>query len=134
MAAAADTARPASAALDELFTTIDAMATSANAGDIDNLHTVGATAVESAQAYVDALGVAASLASPGVAPDVTALQQYWELYALGLGQVAQTAESYGSLVDQTQALASSEGATSLIAEQPKAQQRVNDAYVAECAG
>lgn len=134
MAAAAETAKPASSALDELFLTIEAMAASSSEGDIDKLHAVGTTAAETAQAYVDALALAASLASPGVAPDVTALQQYWELYALGLGQVAQTAESYGSLVDQTQALASSEGATALITEQPNAQQRVNDAYLAECAG
>ncbi len=134
MAAAAESAKPASTDLDTLFTTIEDMAAASSEGDIDNLHTVGTAAVASAQEYAAALGTAASLAQPAVAADITTLQQYWTLYALGLAQVAETAESYGSLVDQTQALSTSEEASALIEEQPAAQGRINDAYLAECTG
>jgi hypothetical protein len=66
--------------------------------------------------------------------DLTSLQNYWALYAVGLGQIAQSATSYGNLVDQTSALTSSEQAVGLIKEQPAAQKRINAGYLKECAG
>ena len=66
--------------------------------------------------------------------DITTLQNYWTLYAVGLGQIAQDATSYGSLVDQTSALSTSDQAAALIKEQPAAQKRINAGYLSECAG
>ncbi len=66
-------------------------------------------------------------------PDLETLSQYWTLYVAGLGQIAETATSYGSLVDQTNALIQRDRPAALVTEQPAAQQNVNDAYIAECA-
>ncbi|MCB2412620.1 hypothetical protein LGT39_07150 [Demequina sp. TTPB684] len=132
MAAAATTAPPAVEALDSLFTTMDAMSAGATEGDLDALHTAGAETVATATEYAATLEEAAVLAPAGTTPDVETLADYWTLYVVGLGQIAETAPSYGSLVDQTSALQSSEVASSLITEQPAAQQRVNDSYLTEC--
>lgn len=134
MSAAADLAPAAVTALDELFTTIDGMAAGATEGDIDNLHAVGAEATTTAATYGDALVAAAALAPETLTDDVTTLADYWNLYASGLGQISQDAPSYGSLVDQSTALSTSEQASALITEQPAAQERVNSGYLAECAG
>lgn len=133
MAAAANAAPPAVEALDDLFTTMDAMGAGASEGDIDTLHAAGTRTVSTATDYAATLDEAAALASAGTAPDVETLADYWTLYVLGLGQIAETATSYGSLIDQTTALQSSEAASVLVTEQPSAQQRVNDSYIAECA-
>ncbi len=132
MAVAATTAPPAVEALDGLFAIMDAMSTSASAGDIDTLNAAGTTTVSTATDYAAALDAAAALAPAGTAPDIQALSDYWTLYVMGLGQIAETAPSYASLIDQTGALQSSDAASSLIAEQPATQQRVNDSYIAEC--
>jgi hypothetical protein len=134
MAAAADLAPAAATALDDLFTTIDEMAAGASEGDIDNLHAAGEATTTSTEAYAAALAAAAAMAPDALATDITTLVDYWNLYALGLGQIAQDAPTYGSLVDQTTALSTSEQASALIAEQPVAQDRVNTGYLAECAG
>jgi hypothetical protein len=132
MAAAATAAPPAVEALDALFTTMDAMGAGASEGDLDTLHTAGTETVATATDYAATLEAAAALAPAGTAPDVETLSNYWTLYVLGLGQIAETATSYGSLIDQTSALQSSEAASALVTEQPAAQQRVNDSYIAEC--
>lgn len=134
MAAAATFAPPAATALDTLFTTIDTMAAGSKDGDIANLHTVAGTATTASEAYAAALGTAASMAPATMTADITSLQNYWTLYAVGLGQIAQGATSYGNLVDQTTALSTSAQATALIAEQPAAQKRINSGYLTECAG
>ena len=134
MAAAAKLAPPAAEALDTLFTTIDDMAGGSKEGDIANLQAVGDTTTTTSESYAAALGVAASMAPETLAADITSLQSYWTLYAVGLGQIAQGAANYGSLVDQTSALSSSEQAAALIQEQPAAQKRINAGYLAECAG
>lgn len=134
MQSAAAAAQPAATALDDLFAIIDSMATSASEGDIDALHTSGATSEAASQTYVEALDAAEGLAPEDIADDVAALSDYWTIYAVGMAQIAQNVPSYGKLVDQTQALATSDSASRLIEEQPGAQQRINDAYLAECAG
>jgi len=134
MAAAAKLAPPAADALNALFTTIDDMAGGSKEGDIANLQAVGDTTTTTSEAYAAALGTAASMAPETLAADVTSLQGYWALYAVGLGQIAQEAPNYGNLVDQTSALSSSEQAAALIQEQPAAQKRINAGYLAECAG
>ena len=134
MAQAAELTGPAATDLDGLFTTIDDMAAGATDGDIDNLHAVGGASIASSEAYAAALGTAASMAPATLGTDITALQNYWTLYAVGLAQIAQEAPSYGSLADQTSALTSSEQASSLIQEQPSVQKRINAGYLAECAG
>ena len=134
MAAAVKLAPPAADALDTLFTTIDDMALGSKDGDIANLHTVGETTTTTSEAYAAALGTAATMAPGTLATDITSLQSYWTLYAVGLGQIAQDSATYGSLVDQTSALSSSDQAVALIQEQPAAQKRINTAYVTECAG
>ncbi len=134
MAEAAKLAHPAADALDTLFTTIDDMAAGSKDGDIANLHTVGDMTTTTSDAYAAALGTAAGLAPDTLGADITSLQNYWTLYAVGLGQIAQDAASYGSLADQTTALSTSEQAASLIQELPAAQERVNAGYLAECAG
>lgn len=134
MAAAATLAPPAATALDTLFTTIDTMAAGSKDGDIANLHTVGDTTTTASEAYAAALGTAASMAPATMTADITSLQNYWTLYAVGLGQIAQGATSYGSLVDQTTALSTSDQAAALIKEQPAAQKRINSGYLTECAG
>lgn len=134
MASAAALASPASDALDSLFTMIDTMAAGSKDGDIANLHTVGDATTSTSQAYAAALGTAAGMAPTTLAADITSLQSYWTLYAVGLGQIAQGATSYGSLVDQTSALSTSDQAAALIKEQPAAQQRINAGYLTECAG
>jgi|GEM_PF-1022213 len=134
MATAADLAPAAAEALDGLFTTMDAMAAGSTDGDIETLHTAGAATTSASTTYADALGTAASLAPESLAVDITTLQEYWNLYAAGLGQVATDASSYGKLVDETTALSTSEQASSLVANQPDAQQRINDGYLAECSG
>ncbi|WP_291379415.1 hypothetical protein [Demequina sp.] len=132
MAAAATVAPPAVEALESLFTTMDEMSAGSPEGAIDTLHAAGTETASAATDYAAALDEAATLAPAGTAPDVETLSDYWTLYVVGLGQIAETAPSYGSLVDQTSALQSSEEASALIAEQPAAQQRVNDSYIAEC--
>lgn len=132
MSAAAELAKPAANALDTLFTTIDDMGAGTKAGDIDNLHKVGETTTSTSEAYAAALGTAAGMAPTTLTADITSLQSYWTLYAVGLGQIAQDAPNYGSLVDQTSALSSSDQAASLIKEQPAVQKRINAGYVAAC--
>ncbi len=134
MAGAAQLAPPAADALDSLFTTIDDMAAGSKDGDIANLHTVGDTTTSTSEAYAAALGTAAGVAPDTLTADITTLQNYWTLYAVGLGQIAQGAATYGSLADQYSALSTSEQASSLIQELPAAQERVNAGYAAVCAG
>lgn len=134
MAAAVALAPPAATALDTLLTTIDAMAAGSKDGDIANLHTVGGTATTASEAYAAALGTAASVAPATMTADITSLQNFWKLYAVGVGQIAQGAASYGSLVDQATALSTSAQAAALIKEQPAAQKRINAGYLTECAG
>jgi hypothetical protein len=134
MAAAAALAPPAATALDTLFATIDTMAAGSKDGDIANLHTVGGAATTASQAYSASLGTAASVAPATMTADITSLQNYWTLYAVGIGQIAQGATSYGSLVDQTTALSTSAQASALIKDQPAAQKRINAGYLTECAG
>lgn len=134
MAAAATLAPPAADALDTLFTTIDGMAAGSKEGDIDTLHTVGDTTTKTSEAYAAALGTAGTMAPATLTADLTSLQNYWTLYAVGLGQIAQSATTYGNLVDQTSALTASEQAAGLIKEQPAAQKRINAGYLKECAG
>ncbi len=134
MRAAAELAKPAANGLDTLFTTIDDMAAGSKEGDIANLHTVGETSTAASEAYAAALGTAASMAPDTLTTDITALQDYWTLYAVGLGQIAQDAPNYGSLVDQTSALSGSDQASALIQEQPSVQKRINAGYLAECTG
>lgn len=131
MADAAAAAPPAVDALDNLFSTVDAMSASAE-DDLDTLHTAGTETVSTATAYADALDTAAELAPAGTVPDLETLSQYWTLYVAGLGQIAETATSYGSMVDQTSALQANETASALVTDQPSAQQNVNDSYIAEC--
>lgn len=132
MAAAAQAAPPAVQALDDLFTTIDAMSAGSSEGELDTLHSAGTETVETATAYAAALDEAATLAPAGTVPDLETLSQYWTLYVAGLGQIAETATSYGSMIDQTAALQANETAANLVAEQPVAQQNVNASYIAEC--
>jgi len=132
MAAAAAAAPPAVTALDGLFTTVDAMSTSATEGDLESLHTAGTEAVSAATAYAATLANAATLAPAGTVADLETLSDYWTLYVVGLGQVAETATSYGSMIDQNTALQSNAEASALVTDQPAAQQRVNASYVAEC--
>ncbi|NTV38849.1 MAG: hypothetical protein HGA51_02680 [Demequinaceae bacterium] len=135
MAAAAELGKPAATALDTLFTTIDDMAAGSKDGDIANLHTVGEATTTTSEAYAEALGAAATMApDESLTTDITSLQSYWTLYAVGLGQIAQEATNYGNLVDQTSALSTSEQAVALIQEQPEVQKRINAGYLAECAG
>jgi hypothetical protein len=134
MAAAAALAPPAATALDALFSTIDTMAAGAKEGDISSLHTAGGAATTASQAYAAALGTAASMAPTTLTTDITSLQNYWTLYAVGVGQIAQGATSYGNLVDQTTALSTSAQAAALIKEQPAAQKRINAGYLTACAG
>lgn len=133
MASAATLAAPAADALDNLFTTIDDMAAGSKDGDIASLHTVGDATTSTSEAYAAALGTAASMAPTTMTADITSLQNYWTLYAVGLGQIAKDATSYGSLVDQTTALSTSDQAAALIQEQPAAQKRINAGYLTECA-
>ena len=133
MAAAAAAAPAAVTALDGLFTTVDAMSAGATEGDLDGLHAAGTETVSTATDYAATLDDAATLAPAGTVPDLETLSGYWTLYVVGLGQIAETATSYGSMIDQNTALESSEAATTLVTEQPTAQQRVNDSYIAECA-
>lgn len=134
MSSAADVAPAAATALDTLLTTIDAMAAGSTEGDIDNLHAVGAETTTASETYAAALGTAASLAPENLSADLSELQEYWTLYVVGLGQVAQNAATYGSLVDQATALSTSERASTLIQDQPTVQDRVNTNYLAECSG
>ncbi len=133
MAAAAAAAPPAVQALDGLFTTVDAMSAGATEGDLDGLHAAGTETVSTATNYAATLNDAATLAPAGTVPDLETLSGYWTLYVTGLGQIAETATSYGSMIDQNAALESNEEASALVTEQPSAQQRVNDSYIAECA-
>jgi len=132
MAAATAAAPPAVTALDGLFTTVDAMSAGSTEGDLDGLHAAGTEAVSTATDYAATLSGAATLAPASTVPDLETLSGYWTLYVVGLGQIAETATSYGSMIDQTTALESSEEASALVTEQPSAQQRVNDSYIAEC--
>ncbi len=132
MSAAAAAAPPAVAALDDLFTTVDNMSAGATEGDLDGLHAAGTEAVATATDYAATLNDAATVAPAGTVPDLETLSGYWTLYVAGLGQIAETATSYGSMIDQNLALESNEEASTLVAEQPAAQQRVNDSYIAEC--
>ena len=132
MASAATTGSPAVEALNALFDTIDTMGAGATEGDLDALHTVGTDAVSTASLYAAALTNASALAPAGSTADVDTLSDYWTLYVVGLGQIAETAPTYGSLIDQMDALQASDTAAALISDQPAAQQRVNDAYIAEC--
>lgn len=134
MSSAAALAKPAATDLDSLFTAIDDMGAAAKAGDIDNLHTVGTATTTSSTAYAASLGAAASVSPATLTADLTSLQNYWMLYAAGLGQIAAEVADYGSLVDQTSALSTSAQAKSLIDEQPSVQKRINTGYLAECAG
>jgi hypothetical protein len=132
MAAAATAAPPAVTALDGLFSTVDAMSAGSTDGELDGLHAAGTEAVSTATDYAATLTDAAALAPETTVPDLETLAGYWTLYVVGLGQIAETATSYGSMIDQTTALESSEAASALVAEQPTAQQRVNDSYISEC--
>ena len=134
MQAAAKAAPPAAEALDTLFTTIEGMAHVASEGDIDNLHNAGSTSEEASNAYIATLDAAQELADGTIADDLGVLSDYWTLYALGMAQIAANANSYGKLIDQTQALATAETTSTVVAEQPAAQKRINDAYLAQCAG
>ncbi len=133
MAAAAAAAPPAVTALDDLFSTVDAMSAGSTEGDLDGLHAAGTETVSTATDYAATLNEAATVAPADTVPDLETLSGYWTLYVAGLGQIAETATSYGSMIDQTTALESSEEATALVTEQPTAQQRVNDSYISECA-
>lgn len=132
MQAAAEAAAPAATSLDDLFAQIDTMAAGSSDGDIAALNAAGTASVEASTAYVATLDTAKGLAPAEVTEDFTTLASYWNLYALGMAQIAESVTSYGKLVDQTQALASSEEATSLIAEQPAAQSHINDVYLQQC--
>lgn len=133
MQAAATAAAPAAEALDGLFTTIDEFASSATAVEIEALNQAGTDTVTKSQAYADALGTAAELSEDAnLSADITTLQRYWLLYAIGLGQVAEGADSYGDLIDQSQALTTSDEASELVEQQPIVQGRINDGYLAEC--
>lgn len=134
MQAAAKAAPAAAEALDTLFTTIEGMAQGASEGDIDNLHTAGASSEEASTAYIATLDAAQQLAEGSVADDLGTLSDYWTLYAVGMAQIAVNVNSYGKLIDQTQALATAETTSAVVAEQPAAQKRINDAYLAQCAG
>ena len=134
MQAAAKAAPPAAEALDTLFTTIEGMAQGASEGDIDNLHNAGSTSEEASNAYIATLDAAQELADGTIADDLGVLSDYWTLYAVGMAQIAANANSYGKLIDQTQALATAETTSTVVAEQPAAQKRINDAYLAQCAG
>ena len=133
MAAAAAAAPPAVDALDTLFTTVDAMSAGSTDVDLENLHAAGTETVSTATAYAATLDDAAALAPPETAANLETLSGYWTLYVTGLGQIAETATSYGSMIDQNAALESNEEASALVTEQPAAQQRVNDSYIAQCA-
>ncbi len=132
MQAAATAASPAATSLDDLFAKIDAMAAGASDGDIAALNAAGTASADASTAYVATLDTAKSVAPAEVTDDFTTLASYWNLYALGMAQVAASVDSYGKLVDQTQALASSEEATTLISEQPTAQSHINDVYLQQC--
>lgn len=132
MAAAAAAAPPAVTALNDLFSTVDAMSAGATDGDLQNLNAVGSETVTTATAYAATLDDAAPLAPAGTVADLETLSGYWTLYVTGLGQIAETATSYGSMIDQNTALESNDEASALVTEQPAAQQRVNDSYIAEC--
>ena len=132
MEAAVLLAPAAAEALNTLYTTMDSMAAGPAEGDIDTLHTVGAATTSSSETYAAALGTAADLAPDTLKADISALQEYWTLYAVGLGQIAESAPTYGNLVDQATALSTSSKAIALVADQPATQQRINDGYLAEC--
>ncbi len=132
MAVAAAAAPPAVDALDRLFGAMDSLSADSTAGDLDGLQAAGNDAISTSRDYAAALDHAATLAPAGTVPDLQTLSGYWTLYVEGLGQIAATATSYGSLIDQSTALESNERANTLVMDQPTAQQRVNDAYVAEC--
>ena len=132
MAAAAVAAPPAVTALDALFTTVDAMSAESTEGALDGLHAAGTETVSTATDYAATLNDAAALAPAGTVPDLETLSGYWTLYVTGLGQIAETATSYGSMIDQTTALESNDEANALVTEPPSAQQRVNDSYISEC--
>jgi len=133
MQAAAKAAPPAAEALDSLFSTIEGMAQGSSDGDIDTLHTAGAASEEASTAYIAALDAAQELAEGSLANDLGTLSDYWTLYAVGMAQIATNVNSYGKLIDQTQALSTAETTSAVVAEQPAAQKRINDAYLAECA-
>lgn len=132
MAAAAAAAPPAVTALDALFTTMDAMSEGSTEGALDGLHAAGTETVSTATDYAATLNDAAAFAPADTVPDLETLSGYWTLYVTGLGQIAETATSYGSMIDQTAALESNDEANALVTEQPSAQQRVNDSYISEC--
>jgi len=134
MQAAATAAQPAATTLNDLFSIIDSMASGSTEGDIDALHTAGANAEAASTTYIDALETAQSLAPDSIADDLSTLSDYWTLYAVGMAQIAQNVPSYGKLIDQTQALSTADTTSALIEQQPEAQSRINDGYLAECAG
>jgi len=108
------------------------MSAGSTEGALDGLHAAGIETVSTATDYAATLNDAAAFAPAGTVPDLETLSGYWTLYVTGLGQIAETATSYGSMIDQTTALESNDEANALVTEQPSAQQRVNDSYVSEC--
>ena len=121
------------AALDELVATMDTLAASASSeSDLELLNSVGAETVSTATEYADALKVAAGLAPTEATADLDTLQDFWTVYAAGLGDVAASTTSYGNFVDQSSALLSSEAVVTLIDAQPAALEGVNDVYLSTC--
>lgn len=133
MSVAASAAAPAATTLDTLFDTMDTLAASAaNDTDLQTLVKAGDDASLAAVAYVEALDDAQAKAPAELQQDLGTLSDYWELYVVGLAQLAGGAQAYGTFIDSASALQNSETVTGLIADQPVVQQRINDGYIAQC--
>lgn len=132
MLIATEAAAQARNALSRLY---DEMATDEITNPSHNLSvftTAGADVVTYGTAYVNALDQVRDYAEPELRRDLDAISEYWESYAIPVGQMASEAKIYADFVDAARSLIESPDTAALRTAQIEATDEVSRAYARAC--
>jgi hypothetical protein len=132
MPIATDSAGLARAALSSLY---DEMATDeiTDPGhDLTVFNTAGADTVAYGTAYLTALEQVRTFADATLYEDLDAISEYWEAYAIPVGQMAADAETYSGFVDSARSLIEAPETVEMRTAQIAATDNVNREYAKVC--
>lgn len=100
--------------------------------DLTVFTTAGSDVVAYGTAYLTALEQVRSFADAGLYGDLDAISEYWESYAVPVGQLAADAESYADFVDGARSLIESPDTVEKRTAQIAATDNVNREYAKVC--
>jgi hypothetical protein len=132
MIIATDSAGLARAALAGLY---DEMATDEITNpshDLTVFTTAGADIVAYGTAYLTALEQVRAFADASLYGDIDAISEYWETYAVPVGQMAADAETYQGFVDNARSLIEAPETVEMRTAQIEATDNVNREYAKVC--